>query len=155
LVSFIRYLLTAGAATVVDVALVQTLLSFDLLQQPIFFILAIAIGALAGMSVNFALSSRFVFTSDQRSGRQQYGSFILVSLTTLLFRLVVATGLAGLLALPVMAWTGMLPVDAPAERLAHLGAVGLVTIYSFFAHKHVSFAGGFLALFANKSAVRP
>lgn len=153
MVSFVRYLLTAGAATVVDVVLVQTLLSLDLLRQPLFFAMAIASGALAGMTVNFALSSRFVFVSDQRSARQQYGSFILVSLTTLLLRLVVAHGLVALLATPVMAWTGMLPFDAPVERLAHLGAVGIVTVYSFFAHKHVSFAGGFLALFANKSVV--
>lgn len=155
MVSFVRYLLTAGAATVVDVALVQALLSLDLLRQPVFFTLAIAVGAFSGMTVNFALSSRFVFASDQRSRREQYGSFLLISLTTLLLRLVVAHGLVAMLAMPAMAWTATLPIGAPAERLAHLGAVGLVTIYSFFAHKHVSFAGGFLALFASKSAVRP
>jgi putative flippase GtrA len=155
LVSFARYLLTAGTATVFDVVLVQSLLSLDLLHQPIYFALAIATGAFAGMSVNFALSRRFVFAPDLRPARQQFGSFLLISLTTLLLRLVVAYALVAFFALPAMAWVGLLPIGAPAERLAHLGAVGIVTIYSFFAHKHVSFAGGILALFASKSAVRP
>ena len=35
------------------------------------------------------------------------------------------------------------PVSLPVERLAHLGAVGMVTVYSFLAHRHISFAGGF------------
>lgn len=155
MVSFVRYLLTAGAATVVDVVLVQTLLSLDRAHVPVFFALTIVAGAVAGMSVNFALSRRFVFATDLRSAREQFGSFVLISLTILILRLAVAYGLVAVFALPAFSWLGTLPVAAAAERLAHLGAVGLVTIYSFFAHKHISFAGGFLALFASKSVVRP
>ena len=155
MVSFARYLLTAGTATFVDVAIVQTLLSFALLQHPAFFTLAIAMGAFAGMSVNFALSRRFVFKPDKRPAHRQFASFILVSVTTLALRLCVAYALMALFALPFMAWVGALPVDAPAERLAHLGAVGLVTVYSFLAHKHVSFAGGFLSRLGSRSTVVP
>lgn len=153
MVSFARYLLTAGTATLVDVALVQGLLSLDLLRQPFFFAVAIALGAFAGMSVNFALSRRFVFAPDTRPARQQFATFVLVSLTTLALRLVVAYALVALFALPVMSWIGLLPVDAAAERLAHLGAVGLVTIYSFLAHKHISFAGGFLSRLGSRKTV--
>ena len=153
--SFARYLLTAGTATIVDVAIVQSLLSLALSQHPALFPLAIAIGALVGMSVNFLLSRRFVFTPDDRPARQQFASFALISLTTLALRLAVAYALIAFFALPFMAWIGALPVDAPAERLAHLGAVGIVTIYSFLAHKHISFAGGILNRLVSRTTVVP
>lgn len=120
----------------------QGLLSVDLLHHSSFFALVITAGALAGMSVNFALSRRFVFMPDKRPARDQFYSFIVISLTTLGLRLAIAYALVALFAWPVLSWIGQLPFPAPAERLAHLGAVGSVTIYSFLAHKHISFGGG-------------
>ena len=155
MVAFGRYLVSAGAATCVDVALVQLLLALGFASSPPLYATAIALGAICGMSVNFLVSRRFVFASDQRAPHEQMASFFVISVTTLLLRLAVAFGLVALFALPLFAWIGVLPVDAPFERTAHLGAVGLVTLYSFFAHKHVSFAGGILALFSRKSVVRP
>ena len=153
MISFARYLLTAGAATCVDVAIVQTMLSFDMARQPLFFALAIVLGGLAGMLVNFTLSRRFVFASDHRSARQQLATFALVSLTTIGLRLVVAHALVALFALPAFAVIALLPVPAAAERLAHLGAVGMVTIYSFLAHKHVTFAGGLLSRLTGRATL--
>ena len=155
MISFARYLLTAGAATVADVATVQAVLSFELMRQPAFFALAIVLGGLAGLLVNFTLSRRFVFSGDNRSARQQLLTFALVSLTTIGLRLVVAHALVALFALPAFAMITLLPVAAPAERLAHLGAVALVTIYSFLAHKHVTFAGGFLTRLSSRATVVP
>ena len=153
MISFARYLLTAGAATCVDVAIVQTMLSFDMARQPLYFALAIVLGGLAGLLVNFTLSRRFVFASDSRSARQQLATFALVSLTTIGLRLIVAHALVALFALPAFAAIALLPVPAPAERLAHLGAVGLVTIYSFLAHKHVTFAGGLLSRLTGRATL--
>jgi putative flippase GtrA len=133
--------------------LVQSLLSIDLLHHGYFLALAIAIGALAGMGVNFVLSRRFVFAPDQRPARDQFFSFLVISLTTLGLRLVVAYALMALLALPLLSFVGALPVPGAAERLAHLGAVGLVTIYSFLAHKHISFGGGFLNRLGGRNTV--
>lgn len=153
MISFARYLLTAGAATCVDVAIVQTMLSFDMARQPLYFALAIVLGGLAGLLVNFTLSRRFVFAGDSRSARQQLATFALVSLTTIGLRLIVAHALVALFALPAFAAIALLPVPAPAERLAHLGAVGLVTIYSFLAHKHVTFAGGLLSRLTGRATL--
>ena len=61
--------------------------------------------------------------------------------------------LATLFALPAFAAIALLPGPAPAERLAHLGAVGLVTIYSFLAHKHVTFAGGLLSRLTGRATL--
>lgn len=136
-----------------DVAIVQTMLSFDGMRQPMFFALAIVLGGLAGLLVNFTLSRRFVFADDNRTARQQLLTFALVSLTTIGLRLVVAHGLVALFSMPAFAAISLLPVAAPAERLAHLGAVGLVTIYSFLAHKHVTFAGGFLSRLSSRTTL--
>ena len=153
MVSFARYLLTAGAATCIDIALVQGMLSIDVLRHDSFFALAITVGALVGIGVNFALSRRFVFSPDRRPAQEQLLSFMAISLTTLGLRLVVAYALVALLSPPLMSWTSLLPVPAPAERLAHFGAVGLVTIYSFLALKHVSFGGGLLNWLGGRNTV--
>lgn len=154
-VAFGRYLVSAGAATVVDVALVQLLLAISLASNPLAYAGIIVLGALAGMAVNFLLSRRFVFAADSRAAHRQLLSFVLVSLSTLLLRLVLAFALIQLFALPLFGWLTSLPIDAAPERFAHLGAVAVVTLYSFFAHKHVSFAGGVRALLSSKAVVRP
>jgi putative flippase GtrA len=137
----------------VDVALVQTILTLDYLHHGGFFALAICVGALAGTATNFVLSRRYVFKRDGRPAHEQFASFALISLSTLMLRLVAAHGLLALLTLPAFAALSLLPIDAAPERLAYLGAVGLVTIYSFLAHKHVSFAGGFLRVFQSRAVV--
>ena len=127
------------------------MLALDYLHYDSFFAIAICIGALAGMSINFSLSRRFVFAFDQRSARQQFTSFAIISLTTLMLRLAVAYALLAFFALPAMAFIRIVPIDAAPERLAHLGAVVLVTIYSFLAHKHISFSGGLSRLFTTRA----
>lgn len=155
MVSFARYLLTAGAATCVDVTVVQGLLFLDLQHQPLFLALAIILGSAAGVIVNFLLSRRFVFKPDTRPVLQQFATFAIVALGGLGLRLAVAYALVGLFALPALAWIGTLPLPAATERLAHLAAVALVTTYSFFAHKHISFAGGLTNRLSSRNTVVP
>lgn len=146
-----RYLLAAGAATCVDVAVVQGLLFLDLLHHPLFFALALTLGGFAGVTVNFALSRRFVFTPDARPALQQFTTFAVVAFSGLGLRLAFAYALIALFALPAFAWLTAMPVPAAAERLAHLLAVALVTVYSYFAHKHVSFTGGLINRLGSRS----
>ena len=155
MVSFARYLLTAGAATCVDVALVQGLLFLDFLHNPLFFALAITLGGFAGVTVNFLLSRRFVFAPDTRPVFQQFLTFAVVAFSGLALRLLLAYALVAAFALPAFAWLAALPLPAAAERLAHLISVVLVTVYSFLAHKHISFTGGFFNRLGSRSAVVP
>lgn len=155
MVSFARYLLTAGAATCVDVSVVQGLLFLDLLHQPLFLALAITLGSIAGVTVNFLLSRRFVFAPDTRPALQQFTTFAIVALGGLCLRLVLAYALVGLFSLPALAWIGALPLPSAAERLAHLAAVAVVAAYSFLAHKHISFAGGLLNRLGSRDTVVP
>lgn len=142
MVSLSKYILTAGTATIVDIAVVQACLSFGHPFGAATLALVIALGAAAGIGVNFILSRRFVFRSDGRPAAAQFRSFLAVSASTALLRMLVAYLLTAIFALPAVAFILALPVSSPADRLAHLGAVGLVTIYSFLAHCHISFAGG-------------
>ena len=140
--AFGRYILSAGFASLADFALVQSLLWLDIFHTPASFGAAVVLGALCGMNVNFWVSRGFVFAPDQRRTRDQMRSFFIVSLSTLVLRLMVAYALVAVLTLPLFAFLNALPIDAVQMRIAHVGAMGLVTIYSFFAHKHVSFSGG-------------
>ncbi len=126
-----------------DVATVQLCLQFVAANASLALGLAIAIGAACGLTVNFLLSRRYVFRTDGRRIHQQFVTFLGVSISTALLRIAVAYTLVALFGLPVFSFLLTLPVSLPAERLAHIGAVGLVTIYSFLAHRHISFAGGF------------
>lgn len=141
MLAFGRYVLSAGVASLVDFALVQSLLLIPVLQAGLPFAGAIVAGALAGMTVNFLLSRRFVFGAADGVVMRQVQRFVLVSLSTLLLRLVVAFAAMAMLSQPLFGWLTRLPIDAPATRLSAIIAMGLVTIYSYFAHKHVSFAG--------------
>ena len=155
MLSFARYLLTAGIATCVDVAIVQGLLFLDLLHNPLFLALAIVAGSLAGVTVNFTLSRRFVFAPDDRPVHLQFRTFAVVALGGLCLRLALAYAFVALFALPAFALLGAAPVPAAGERLAHLLAVALVTAYSFLAHKHMSFAGGISNRLSSPRTVLP
>lgn len=153
--SFARYLLTAGAATCVDVAVVQGLLFLDLLQLPLFLALAITLGSVAGVTVNFLLSRRFVFAAHAHPALGQFAAFAMVALGGLGLRLALAYGILALLALPAWAWIAALPLPGATERLAHLVAVALVTVYSFLAHKHISFSGVLKHRLSSRDTVVP
>lgn len=127
----------------VDVATVQLCLQVVAANASLALGLAIAIGAACGLTVNFLLSRRYVFRTDGRRIHQQFVTFLGVSISTAVLRIIVAYTLVALLSLPVFGFLLTLPVSLPVERLAHLGAVGMVTVYSFLAHRHISFAGGF------------
>ena len=142
MLSFSRYILSAGLASIADFVLVQSLLWIDTFRTPQSFGIAVVLGALLGMNVNFWFSRRFVFAPEQRRTRDQMRSFFIISLSTLVLRLIVAYSLVAIMTLPLFAFLDLLPFEAAPMRLAHVGAMGLVTIYSYFAHKHISFSGG-------------
>lgn len=139
---FLRYVLAAGAASVADLVIAQALLFLPALGSGPGFAVPVVAGALTGMSVNFLLSRRFVFELDARRARDQMRSFFVISFTTLGLKLVVSFLLLTGFTLVLGRWFAALPDPAAPARLAQLGAMGIVAVYSFLAHKHVSFDGG-------------
>jgi putative flippase GtrA len=139
---FARYLVAAGTASVADLAVAQLLLFVAALQTGALFAVPVLAGALAGVSVNFMLSRRFVFELDTRRARDQMRSFFIVAFTTLVLKLIVGFALLAGFTHVVGHWLALLPIDGAPARLAQIGAMGIVAVYSFLAHKHVSFDGG-------------
>lgn len=148
---FARYVLCAGAASAGDLIVAQALLFVAIFQTGPLFGTPIIAGALTGMSLNFILSRLFVFDADGRRAHEQMLSFFGVSMTTLALKLAVGFALLALLQAISLPGPGLLPVSAPESRLAQFGAMGLVAIYSFYAHKKISFGGGFRALIKKAS----
>jgi len=149
---FLRYLVAAGAASVADLVVAQSLLFFETLQSGLMFAVPVTCGALTGMSVNFILSRAFVFELDQRAAAAQMRSFFVIAFTTLVLRVAVSFLLLAGLTYVIGHWLMQAPIDGAAGRLAQFGAMGIVAIYSFLAHKHISFDGGVRAFLKRRLA---
>ncbi len=149
---FVRYLMAAGLASLADLAIAQSLLFVPALGSGSGFAVPVAAGALAGMSVNFLLSRRFVFEIDTRPAGDQMQSFFVIAFTTLGLKLVVGYLLLTGFTLVLGHWFAALPDPAAPARVAQFGAMGIVAVYSFLAHKHVSFSGGVRAWLRRRMA---
>ncbi len=140
---FLFFLVFGGLAAVTNLAVGALLYSVPAFARLLPYWLAVATGASAGLFVNFFLNYGFNFRFRGRSAVAQFKTFCVVAgvgiiLTSLLSTTLVALfrelGLAGLLA--------QTPLPVSQGFLAHFTAVGLVTFYSFFAHKFFTFNVG-------------
>lgn len=140
---FLYFLAFGGLAAMTNLGVGAFLYSVPPFTRLLPYWLAVAIGTSAGLFVNFFLNYGFNFRFRGRSAVAQFRTFCVVAgvgiiLTSLLSTMLVALfrelGLAGLLA------QTRLPVSQ--GFLAHFTAVGLVTFYSFFAHKFFTFNVG-------------
>jgi putative flippase GtrA len=131
---FHRFLVFSGLAAGVNLAVGYLFYAVLDLHEGWQYGLAVALGFLSGMGVSFVLNRRFTFEPSGRLTRSEAIDFFAVSVG----------GLAITTALAQLFRSGLHAIDAalPPEMLAHIGAVGLTAIYSFFAHKHVSFRRG-------------
>ena len=133
---FLRFLLFGGIATLVSFFGGFALYAFlDVPYAP-----AVFIGSVAAIFVNFALNYLFNFHYHGRSMAAQFVTFASVAgigtvLTTLLAKGLLHTGLWLFPALSLL----------DVEVACHVLAIGIVTFYSFFAHKYLSFNKGILA----------
>jgi putative flippase GtrA len=114
------YLLTGGAATLVDVLIFSLLV-----RSGLYYVLALGVSFGFGVLTNFTLSRRFVFGVYWRSGWTQFLVFSMVALNSLLANL-------GLLQVLIrdLNWE-------PA--IARLVSAACVAILSFTGHKLYSF----------------
>jgi len=136
---FQRFLLCSGLAAFVNLAVGYLLYGVLGFNGNIEFALSVAVAFLFGMGVSFVLNRRFTHAASGRSTTSELSDFLAVSLVGL----ALTTGLAHALdrsaheALARVA-QGFPPVILP-ETLAHVIAVGATAIYSFLAHKLISF----------------
>lgn len=131
---FRRFLLCSGTAALVNLAagyLFYGVLGFD---GPISYPISVALAFGAGMVVSFVLNRRYTYEASGRHILTELRDFFGVSIGGL----VITTSLATIFnAGPAEQVARAIPLQP--ESLAHIAAVGLTAIYSFIAHKRISF----------------
>jgi putative flippase GtrA len=138
------FLLFGGLA-----ALVNLLAGWQLYGRGLFPALpywcATAIAATCGLLVNFGLNYLFNFKFRGRSALGQFATFCVVALIGVAITSALSSGLLALLD----RWTGAMLVlgrfKVQSVFAAHFAAVGLTVLYSFPAHKLLSFNRGIRA----------
>ncbi len=133
---FLRFLLFGGIATLVSFSGGFVLYAFC----EVAYGQAVFIGSAAAIFVNFFLNCIFNFHYHGRPLVAQFVTFATVAgigtvLTTLLAK--------GLLCMGLWLFPSRALLDV--EVVCHVLAIGIVTFYSFFAHKYLSFNAGILA----------
>ena len=124
-------------------ALVNLLCGYLLYNSNVFpYIASVFIAASAGLLVNFILNYKLNFRYKGRKLSQQFGTFLVVAFIGTLLTAVVAHFSMQLLlffGIEDIALTGF---AVSSQFVAHVFSVGLITIYSFIAHKYFSFNVG-------------
>ena len=113
---------------------------------------ATALAATSGLFVNFGLNYAFNFKFRGRSALRQFATFCIVALVGVAITSALSDGILSLLnalAGPVL-HLGSLQVKSVFA--AHFAAVGLTVLYSYPAHKCMSFNVGIRAQFHNAYA---
>ena len=108
---------------------------------------ATAAAATSGLLVNFGLNYLFNFKFRGRSALRQFSTFCIVALVGVAITSALSSGILSMLnrlAGPVLHLGGLQVTSAFA---AHFAAVGLTVLYSFPAHKCMSFNAGIRAQF--------
>lgn len=106
---------------------------------------ATAIAAACGLLVNFGLNYSFNFKFRERSALRQFSTFCIVSLVGV----AITSALSNTILALLIAWRGpvfhLANADVRSDLAAHICAVGLTVLYSFPAHRCVSFNIGIRA----------
>ncbi len=131
---FHRFLLCSGLAAAVNILVGYLLYAGLDLSQGWQYGLSVAVAFLSGMGVSFYLNRRFTFEPSGRLTQSEAIDFFAVSVGGLAITTTLAQYLRG--------HVPALDAHLPPEALAHIGAVGMTALYSFFAHKYVSFRHG-------------
>jgi putative flippase GtrA len=137
----IAYLVFGGIAAVVNLA-VGWLLYHEFAQLRLPYWSTTTVAAACGLIVNFLLNNGY-FRFGERSAISQFGTFVFVA--------GLGVVLTGALSHALLApFRGLLThqiagIHVTPEFAAHIAAVGLVVLYSFPAHRLISFNVGIRA----------
>jgi len=144
-VQFVRFLAFGGLAAVVNLG-VGALAYANGPASLLPYWLAVLFAASCGLLVNFTLNHLWNFRFRLRSTAAQLQTFTVVAtIGTVLTALLAAGGLQLLHALGIDRVPLPFSHTISARFAAHFCAVGIVTFYSFFAHRYFSFNVGFRA----------
>lgn len=130
------FLLCSGSAAAANLGVGFLLYNIVGLNGFVGYPISVALAFVSGMGVSFVLNRKFTFPPSGRARRLEMADFTAVSVVGLVLTTVIAQvlrwGMSGTLA---AFGAGIIQPDTSA----HVIAVGLTAIYSFFAHKYISF----------------
>lgn len=134
-----NFILYSGFAALVNILTGQVLYGFLGLSEGWQYSFSVSTAFIAGMAVSYFLNRRYTFHPSGRKMSREATDFFLVSIGGL----VLTTGLARFLYfktdLAEIGLSGVFPAFVTPEAFAHIAAVGTTAIYSFTAHKYISF----------------
>jgi putative flippase GtrA len=110
---------------------------------------ATAMAATSGLLVNFGLNYAFNFKFRGRSALRQFATFCVVALVGVAITSALSNGILMLLNALAGPRIGLGGFTVKSTFAAHFAAVGLTVLYSFPAHKLMSFNVGIRAQFQN------
>ncbi len=126
LIQFFRYCFVGGAATVVDWGL-STLLFYTILQQQ-YAALANGLSFVAGLLVNYAMSTFWVFrTSKVKSRLAEFLAFAAIGVVGLLLTIAITK---------VFAWM-MADVTSTYQIISKVVSTAVAFLWNFFARKYL------------------
>jgi putative flippase GtrA len=139
---FLRYVLCAGLAALVNFLAGSLLVDGFGFTSAWHFPLAVALAYVLGMAVNFVLNRHYTFASDRR-GIDQARTFVVVALSGLVLTTCIAALARSALTLLGGGAFAFLPGSfSTPETLSRALAIALASVYSFTAHKHLTFNRG-------------
>ena len=136
-VQAVKYLLFAGMAALTNIGSRYAL-------STLFFInyyISISIAYILGLIVNFTLNRNYNFPKSDRTNNQVLGTFLIVGSGGL----IMTEGLSHFFLYLLTNNFATNYSSETIETISHIIAVGNVFLYSFFAHKYLTYKGGILS----------
>lgn len=131
---FVRFLVSGAIA-----ALLNLLIAWGYRQMfhgtVCYFEASVVLGFSIGTGVSFVLNKFFTFRARETKVLHQVMRFTLIALVSIAISTIVAhLILSGLILLP-----GMATNAHRCESLAHIATIGVMTVFNYFAIKHLAF----------------
>jgi len=102
------------------------------------FTFAVTLAYFLGMSVNYTLNKYLTFPKGPRRSVHELRTFFMIAFGGLLLTNIIAIAIVFLL-MHIISLAGQRQL---IETVAHITAVGITAIYSFFGHKYFTFQNG-------------
>lgn len=136
--NFLYFIAFGGTA-----ALVNLICGYFLYNAELFpYIVSVFIAASAGLLVNFFLNYKLNFKYKGRKLSQQFGTFLVVATIGTVLTAIVAHFSMQLLLFFEIEDVALAGFAVSSQFVAHVFSVGVITVYSFIAHKYFSFNVG-------------
>ncbi len=125
-----KYILFSGLAVLINIVSRMVLSNY----LNMVYYLAITTAYILGMIVNFVLNKNYNFPEGPRKYYQELRTFMVISFIGLFL----TNGMAYLILMLIQSQSEIIY----KKSIAHILAVGFVSIYSFIAHKLLTYKGG-------------